>query len=79
MRRKDPEAGHNFESHLSHLFCIGQYTLCSRPKGILDMKLFSALAAPTRLMELARSWMRRKGLEAENVFEGHLGHFICVG
>ena len=51
---KDPEAEHFFERHLSHCNCTGEWTLCSRPKGILDVEYYSALAAPARLMELAR-------------------------
>ena len=75
----NPEPGHLFESHLSHLICIGQWTLCSRPKGILDVKLYSALATLDRPMELARSSMRRKDSEAKHFFGGHLGDFICIG
>ena len=54
MRRKDPEAEHFSESHLSRVICIGERTLCPRLKGVLDVEWNSALAVPTRLMELVR-------------------------
>ena len=47
----------SFESHLGHLICIGQWTLCSRPKRILDVKWYSAIATPARLVEFAWPWM----------------------
>ena len=77
MRRKDPEAEHFFESHLSHLICIGQWTLCSRPKGILDVEYYSALAAPARLMKLARLWMTWKDPRPVSFFQ-HTLRFIFI-
>ena len=79
MRGKDPEAEHSLESHLSHLICIGQRTLCSCPNKILDVECYSALVALARHMALALPQMRRKDSEAEHSFESHLSHLICIG
>ena len=78
MRRNDLEAQYLFERHLSHFICIGWWTLCSRPKGILDVEWHLALAAPARLMKLAQPYIRRNDPEAEHLFESHLCHFLCI-
>ena len=65
MTRKDPEAEHSFKSHLSHIICIGQWTMCSRPNGTLDVDSYSELEAPARPMKLAGPWMTPNAPEAE--------------